>query len=97
VGRIPDLMQGITSNLQKRLEKKKSSKGQGPGFNYTPGLVLAACGEVLEWMEAQEEDQHLSGQPLPGFTDVGQHTGCEPRATSWPLVREVHKVRGTWA
>jgi hypothetical protein len=90
---IPDLFQGISSNLKKRLDMKKFSRGKGPGFNYTPGLVLTACGEVLAWLEDDMKDQQPSAQPLPGFTDVGQHTGCEPRATSWPLVREGHKVR----
>lgn len=92
--KIPDLVQCITENLHQRLQEKQATNGKGPGFNYTPGLVLAACGEVLAWLEAEEEDPKPSAQPLPGFTDVGQHTGCEPRATSWPLVREVHKVRG---
>jgi hypothetical protein len=94
VNKIPDLVQGIAKNLRQRLSMKQSTNGKGPGFNYTPGLVLAVCGEVLGWLAAAEEHQEPSAQPLPGFTDVGQHTGCEPRATSWPLVREVHKVRG---
>jgi hypothetical protein len=87
-------VEGINRNLIKRREEKKATNGKGPGFNYTPGLVLAACGEVLGQLREDGEAQQPSASPLPGFTDVGQHTGCDARATSWPLVREVYKVRG---
>lgn len=40
--------------------------------------------------DAEEVVQDLEAQG--GYTDVGLHTGTQPRNTAWPLIQAVFKV-----
>jgi hypothetical protein len=61
------------------------------GFQRTPAFVAAVVRDVLAAC-ATGADSTCSSQPRGGFTDVGQHTGGVPRATAWPLTRQVLQV-----
>eukprot|EP00798_Chlamydomonas_sp_ICE-L_P027659 gene27659-7297_t len=63
----------------------------------TPGYIQACVMDALIHMEvlrARRSEDSTAGDcpcrdPCGGFTDVGTHTGCLPRYTTWPLVREI--------
>ncbi len=61
------------------------------GFQRTPAFVAAVVRDVLAAC-ATGVASTSSSQPRGGFTDVGQHTGGVPRATAWPLTRQVLQV-----
>ena len=60
--------------------QKKAKTQRTPAFVHA--LILSTLGG------GDNEKAEACG----GFTDVGKHTGNEPRETCWPLVREVLKV-----
>ena len=64
-----------------------------PAFAHA--LILSALALADDEGEADDGVEE-AGKVMArgGFTDVGRHTGSEPRDTCWPLVREVLKVRG---
>jgi hypothetical protein len=82
--------------------------GRQPRPQNTPALIHALVLQALELTrsptpEHEAEDgssgvgssKHAAAAmrlPRGGFTDVGPHTGSQPRDTAWPLVREVIKV-----
>ena len=49
-------------------------------------LFTRAVCTVLADPEAKAGERKVTN-PHGGFTDVGRHTGGEPRNTAWPLVR----------
>lgn len=83
----------------KAAHTKKVENGE-KGHQTTPSFVREALERAIELLDVGGVQQtnkrtaiasralHAAG----GFTDVGRHTGSEPRNTGWPLVREVLKV-----
>ncbi|KAF0718113.1 hypothetical protein As57867_001892, partial [Aphanomyces stellatus] len=62
----------------------------GQGNQKTPHFIHALACQTLRTMDtdADEDQDEVQSQiaPYGGSTDVGLHTGGQPRATSWPLV-----------
>eukprot|EP00798_Chlamydomonas_sp_ICE-L_P016686 gene16686-22946_t len=62
----------------------------------TPGYIQACVMDALLYMEDLRGSMSKGSTagacpcrvPYGGFTDVGTHTGCQLRDTTWPLVRE---------
>lgn len=80
------------SDLKQR-EKQKGCKGQTSArshFQRTPAFVHSAVQAALEVMSKTAVS---FPPPRGGFTDVGKHTGSEPRATTWAVLQAVLKVR----
>lgn len=87
-----------------KLEGKRRSH-----FQRTPAFIHSAVQAALAALAADQEagggssgafsagDQATVPFPPPrgGFTDVGKHTGGNPKATSWPLLQSMIKV-GHW-
>ena len=71
--------------------KQKGSKGHQTNPAFIHAMVLQT---MAAWQArgggggGVSPSQHGRG----GFTDVGRHTGSQPRDTAWPLVREVTQV-----
>lgn len=102
-------MHGIIQEQQARKQKDRA-KGVGSGhgrshYQCTPAFILSAVKKAITKLAAQEKQQangtaqQVAGVPFTpprgGFTDVGQHTRSQPRATTWPLLLSVFKVRPT--
>lgn len=77
-----EVVGGLLTNSQ----KKKEDVGE-KGFQRTPAFLLAVIKRALS-DPGSKEPIHARG----GYTDVGQHTGSEPRDTCWPLTRDTIKV-----
>ncbi|CAN0384424.1 unnamed protein product, partial [Scytosiphon promiscuus] len=52
-------------------------------------MIKALLDDAKTALHSTVNSEHV---PAGGFTDVGQHTGGDPRNTAWPLVREVFQV-----
>ncbi len=91
-GRIPaSSLDAFTTKLA-RIEEKRTEKEKKK--QHTPAFLHALVLDAIEAAQAQEMGEAKSStEPRGGFTDVGMHTGSPPRGTTWPLVREVIKVR----
>jgi hypothetical protein len=87
-GQLAQQVQAVAQRMQKKEQKNPDSKG----FQRTPAFIYAAVQQVLAGASAEE----ATVIPKGGFTDVGQHTGSEARATAWPLVEQLLKVGGCW-
>lgn len=72
--------------------RKRSAAGGKQGHQRTPAMIEALLEDAKAALEDSERDV-VENIPRGGFTDVGRHTGGEPRDTAWPLVREVFRVR----
>lgn len=96
----------LLAHMQRIIKQEASKQRQGNSnaFQRTPAfihaVVQAALVEVSNsgGIEAGSSGgSSASGISLPppkgGFTDVGQHTGSSPRATSWPLLQTAMQVR----
>lgn len=53
-------------------------------------MIEALLKDAKAALDGGSSTPHL---PRGGFTDVGLHTGGQPRDTAWPLARAVFKVR----
>jgi hypothetical protein len=81
--------------------KQKQKHPESKGFQRTPAFVVSVIKDAVPLLQqAASVAPGLSlcgfshSLPRGGFTDVGLHTGhAAARDTSWPLVREVLKVR----
>lgn len=93
LGKLIDRLHLVMS-ASSQAKKEDSTK---KGHQTTPAFVKAALVRALETLHVDDEDMesilHPPVHAAGGFTDVGRHTGSEPRPTAWPLVREVLKVR----
>jgi hypothetical protein len=87
--------------MHKALHARKKESKEDKGVQRTPGFVASAVQDVVGLVAGgvTELSEELIKStpwrpPQAGWTDVGLHTGhvCV-RQTSWPLVREVLKVR----
>eukprot|EP00590_Aulacoseira_subarctica_P001536 CAMPEP_0172420326 /NCGR_PEP_ID=MMETSP1064-20121228/6710_1 /TAXON_ID=202472 /ORGANISM="Aulacoseira subarctica , Strain CCAP 1002/5" /LENGTH=2877 /DNA_ID=CAMNT_0013160247 /DNA_START=12 /DNA_END=8645 /DNA_ORIENTATION=- len=70
----------------------RHSYNEDGGMQRTPGFLYSKCIEVL----CDSKNNIFENSEVPniilqcsGFTDVGMHTGCNPRETSLPLVQAV--------
>jgi hypothetical protein len=79
----------LREELSRREQERK--KDAAKGFQRTPAFVHAV---VLDVLEASRRDARRDNGSLArgGFSDVGQHTGSEHRATAWPLVCQTIQV-----
>ena len=66
-----------------KVEKKKQS---------TPAYAQAVAMDVIFMVNNKGESPPCWTMPQGGFTDVGKHTGSEPRDTCWPLVAATLQV-----
>ncbi|KAL1498585.1 hypothetical protein AB1Y20_013900 [Prymnesium parvum] len=62
------------------LEERRAAKRH---HQYTPPMIKAVMTDALS------NALHCTNDPRGGFTDVGLHTGGQPRDTAWPLVQAV--------
>lgn len=62
---------------------KRSAAGGQQGHQKTASFIQAVIQDALARTE------HPTHPSRGGLTDVGRHTGGEPRATAWPLARAV--------
>lgn len=93
---------------QQALKQKDKGKGVTSGrsdFQRTPAFIQSAVQAALEALAAQAQlEQHRAGgtgqavgevpfpSPKGGFTDVGLHTGSQPKATAWPVLKSMVEV-----
>ena len=73
-------------DAKKETKEKRSAGHNARGRQLTPTFVEAVLRDVLADPEAKAGERKVTN-PHGGFTDVGRHTGGEPRNTAWPLVR----------
>lgn len=104
--RYPDLLSAMHAAISKQQALKQKEKTEGIAatgrrshFQRTPAFIQSAVQYALKQVR-RDEQQQLGGEhdaefppPRGGFTDVGQHTGGKPKATTWPLLQSVVKVR----
>lgn len=83
----------VLAKAKKRKGDERSAAGGHQGHQKTPAMIRALALQALEQLAAGEGAKVKERVPQGGFTDVGLHTGGQPRDTAWPLVREVFKVR----
>lgn len=92
VGNVPaseldDLMARSASLLAKAEQENKGDKRSAAvgrqGHQQTPALIHAV---LLDALAGKTEGVNV---PSGGFTDVGLHTGNQPRSTSWQLAEAV--------
>eukprot|EP00761_Pharyngomonas_kirbyi_P006952 gb/GECH01006961.1/.p1 GENE.gb/GECH01006961.1/~~gb/GECH01006961.1/.p1 ORF type:complete len:2802 (+),score=553.19 gb/GECH01006961.1/:1-8406(+) len=67
----------------KRSGSERRADSEHIGHQKTPSFIHSALKEAERQLS---EDEHFPMQPRGGFTDVGQHTGANPRDTAFPLV-----------
>jgi hypothetical protein len=86
----------LRDELSSRERERK--KDAAKGFQRTPAFVHAVVLDVLEASKSGAADRGGKGGRLAlgGFSDVGQHTGSEHRATAWPLVCQTIQVSILW-
>lgn len=66
---------------QKTGSERSAAKGQG--HQQTPSFICALWEQCLTNVDTKENSAQLN--PRGGTTDVGKHTGCHRRETSWHL------------
>jgi hypothetical protein len=92
----------------KQKEKREGVKSDKSHLQRTPAFIQSAVQAALENLAAQEaqHEQHaaegmaqavaVDKAPFPppkgGFTDVGLHTGSQPKATAWPVLKSMVQV-----
>lgn len=89
----------------KQKEKQQGVKRYRSHFQRTPAFIQSALQAALATLaaRAQQEQSAAGGMgqevaevPFPppkgGFTDVGLHTGGQPKATAWPVLQSMVKV-----
>jgi hypothetical protein len=98
----------IQKQLARKQEDRAEGVGSGgdrSDYQCTPAFILSAVEAAIATLAAQEQQQaNSAAQEVPdvpfrpprgGFTDVGLHTGSQPKATTCPLLLSVFKVRLT--
>ncbi len=84
---------GFEARVCKVIQHRQQAREAGvKGFQRTPAFVHTVILDVLDGVDLVPEEEREYRQPKGGFTDVGQHTGSQPRDTAWPLVRETAAV-----
>jgi hypothetical protein len=82
-----------------KTENERHSSNSDGRIQHTPGFILSTCIKVL--CAPKEENVVYSNHDFDppnivpqcsGFTDVGMHTGCNPRDTMLPLVLSILKI-----
>lgn len=104
VPKIICLMRAIMKEAKAAKAKDPQNKGHQTNPAYALSALQAAVVKVLDDQKkaggggeaVNKGDNVPSVHAAGGFTDVGRHTGSEPRDTAWPLVREVWRVSGRW-
>lgn len=102
-GSIPAHQLGSFVSLAYELisvHKQARTKASAKGYSCTPSMVHAVVCDAIRLMRSQPVSLLLQKLPshseltVPrgGYTDVGQHTGTQPRNTAWPLVSQVLRV-----
>jgi hypothetical protein len=71
--------QSLLAKVQSRTGDNRSAKGGQQGHQRTPAFIQALYQQVFSSSSVEQ-------LPRGGFTDVGLHTGGEPRSTAGPLV-----------
>ncbi|CAM9708595.1 unnamed protein product, partial [Scytosiphon promiscuus] len=86
----------LFSKLQESLRQasqrhgnSRSAAGGKQGHQRTPAMIKALLDDAKTALHSTVNSEHV---PAGGFTDVGQHTGGDPRNTAWPLAREVFQA-----
>lgn len=75
---------------QKRGGQQHSAASNKQGQQKSPAVIEALLIQAMHPVPGgEEEPMQLQGS----FTDVGPHTGCDPKGTCWPLVRSLVQVR----
>ena len=97
-GTVPlDGLNQLDNMVQAIVQKHKSAgdSKSSNGFSHTPALMHAAAGDAIRLVQQGLGLSSLLSltPPQGGFTDVGRHSGTEPRNTAWPLVAQVIRVR----
>eukprot|EP00887_Chlorella_sp_A99_P004660 scaffold4.g4660.t1 len=90
-----NLQRAMSKAAEERKGDARSATGGNQRHQKMPGwvcsLVLQAREQTIA--EATGGSSWLQERlPQSGWTDVGLHTGCVPRDTAWPLVRETIKT-----
>lgn len=82
-------LQDALSKASQRHGNSRSAAGGRQGHQRTPAMIEALLKDAKSALHSRLISEHV---PAGGFTDVGQHTGGNPRNTAWPLAREVFRV-----
>mmetsp|Transcript_20282 Transcript_20282/g.36773 ORF Transcript_20282/g.36773 Transcript_20282/m.36773 type:complete len:550 (-) Transcript_20282:6058-7707(-) len=79
------------SIAKQRIGGKRSATGDRQGHQFTPTFIHALLLQAKDCPCSPEGDNCSCSEQLPtgGFTDNGQHTGGEPRNTSFPLTMSI--------
>lgn len=90
----------IAKQKQLKGKEKLGNAQQKSHFQRTPAFLLCVLEAALGVVSSP--DAALSGvvdvdkisirAPQGGFTDVGKHTGTQPKATCWPTLTSTLKV-----
>jgi hypothetical protein len=92
------LDKGIPDAESRKAGKRSAANTGARGHQKTPGFIISLARDVIRTIDAEEVpgekgpppwDQPPFMQSKPGFTDVGLHTGGQPRDTTWGLVKSV--------
>ncbi|KAF0725418.1 hypothetical protein Ae201684_016188 [Aphanomyces euteiches] len=77
-------LDGLVENAQEKKGDARTAATMKQGHQKTPSFIQCLVREAL-----LTEEPPTEVLPFGGTTDVGQHTGFKPRATSWPVVCSV--------
>eukprot|EP00951_Prasinocladus_malaysianus_P046458 scaffold642906_cov28-Prasinocladus_malaysianus.AAC.1 len=93
VGKRSEFVSCVNEELGKaqsiRGDDRSAQGGEKVGHQKTPAFILCLVKAAVELLAGGEPRKT---PPRGGFTDVGLHTGGQPRDTAWPLARETFKV-----
>ena len=79
----------LLATMQERTgSQRHATLNDDKGHQRTPAFILSVLMDSLDYALIRDDKTHPSPESKArgGFTDVGLHTGGEPRNTSWPLV-----------
>jgi hypothetical protein len=79
----------LLAKAQQRHGDKRSAATNAQGHQKTPSFIWAVIQDAFFSVEHGTEAEQWKTKPPGGFTDVGQHTGGQPRSTTWPLVEGI--------
>jgi len=105
---LEDFQAEITTRLSEASELKggnRSAVNGAESHQKTPSFLRSLLQNAIqtvvnrqaipdkgEDLPDRDAEKQLDKAPQGGFTDVGLHTGCKPRHTTWPLVCAVLHV-----
>ena len=97
-GTLSLFLQNLTDLELKVKKKLQNSKDSSAKLQRTPAFLHGLVQTALQFTANNESISDLELKDIPsipakgGFSDVGRHTGSEPRDTSWGLARETVRV-----